>query len=205
MKLDEKVLAELREVAKTTFKKYEKKINPAHRWDHVVRVINICKKILIYEKDADANITLGTAILHDIGRYKDSEGDHAYWSAEEARKILEEKKINTEDINKIVEIIKYHNSYGSELPKEIQGSLEYKILVDADRIDSFGPLGIIRAPLDKRYQKSYEEQIKHITQKADPNNYKLQTNGGMKIGKKYKDFLNNFLTEYNFQKDEFEK
>ncbi len=139
--------------------------------------------------------------MHDIGRYKDEDGDHAYWSAELAPKFIDECKldISKKSIDKITKIIKYHGTQDEKLPAELIDCLELKILVDADRIDSFGALGIIRAPLDERYQKSYKEQINHIQQKADPKNYRLRTNGGLKVGKRYKDFLHNFLIEYEYQ------
>lgn len=205
-----KILADLEKIAEEYFMKNQNNINPAHQWDHVQRVIKATDQILEYEPKANRNKAKIATILHDIGRYQ-KEGDHAYWSADIAKSILtnelsedEIKNLNIK-IDEIVKIIKYHSKKPEEVPGDLKNDLELKILTVADKIDMFGALGIVRAPLDERFQKSYKVQIDHITEKADPNNFIFQTNGGMEVGKRYKDYLNDFLKEYYFQKNQFEK
>jgi len=209
IKEHEKLLSLLEEKAEQEFKKYQKKINPAHQWDHVKRVTKIADMILCYEKKANQLEVKIAAILHDIGRHYDNEGDHSYWSAEKAQEILNQKDIGQYikslkiDIDHIIKIIKNHSKPPEQLSNDLKNDLELMILTDADKIDSFGALGILRAPLDERYQKSYKDQVDHIKDKANPEKYILQTNGGMEIGKRYKDYLTDFLKEYFFQINQF--
>lgn len=207
----EELLSSLEEKTEQEFGKYQKKINPAHQWDHVKRVIKITDMILDYEKKANQSEVKIAAILHDIGRHYDNEGDHSYWSAEKAQEILNQADIRRYikslkiDVGHVIKIIKNHSKLPEQLSDDLKNDLELKILTDADKIDSFGALGILRAPLDERYQKSYKDQVDHIKDKANPEKYILQTNGGMEVGKRYKDYLNDFLKEYFFQKNQFEK
>lgn len=185
--------------------KYENKINPAHRWDHTKRVFNLCKEILKYyeHKEINQNIVLIAAALHDVGRIK-PEGRHEVWSAEITKDILERKEFSTldkEKTRKILEIIENHAKKDSEVNPRIKERIEFQIVVDADRIDSFGPIGIIRASLDERFQKSAKQQLDHIKEKSEQNNFKLNSNGGQKVGNKYKTYLYEFIKIYTEQED----
>ena len=82
--------------------------------------------------------------------------------------------------------------------KNVGSSLEFLILTDADKIDSFGPVGIVRAPCDPRF-KTIKDQLDHIKDKKDPEKYVLETEGGKKLGQKQKDYLNEFLGLYKIQ------
>jgi len=200
------IIEEIKKDCRAIFEKHERKINKAHGWDHVERVRKIALRIAkLYNKRGKHKVNLNeleiTVLLHDIGRYKDEEGNHAEWSYELALPILEKYKRSTEvNTERILKIIRNH-SYSKEedcLDRDIFKSIEYKIITDADKIDSFGPIGILRAPLDERFN-TIRKQIDHIKDKADPEKFELKTKEGKKIGGKYKKYLIRFLDEYKKQ------
>jgi len=190
------LLSDLELIAKSYFIRFKNKINYAHDWDHVQRVKKNCEKILKFETSANKLEVQIAVILHDIGRFKDDLGDHAEWSYFESKEILKayyNDFAQDADINKILNIIRYHSTKLENVPnKDLADCLEFKILIDADKIDSFGPYGILRAPLDKRFD-TISKQIDHIKEKIDVNNFTLQTNGGKIVGKKFQDSLSDFL------------
>ncbi len=201
----EEVIKEIEKECRSIFKKYDKKINKAHGWDHVGRVRKIALGIAnLYNqsrgKEEEVNIyeIEITALLHDIGRYKDDEGDHAEWSYELAKPILEKykEKLSGINIERILKIIRNHSFSKEEdcIDRDIFDKVEFQIITDADKIDSFGPIGILRASLDERFS-SIEKQLKHIEEKADPEKYEIKTREGRKIGMKYKKYLKDFLEE----------
>lgn len=187
---------------KIYYKKYDHCINQAHKFDHTQRVINISKKILKYEPHAKKEIVIYSAILHDIGRY-DFHNNHAYTSAKISKSILDKLGLDNEVIYKIIDIIKYHNTRDKKILEDRQNNLEFNILVDADTIDAYGPIGIIRASLDDRFKISKEAQLEHISEKIYHEKRKLVTNGGKIIGQKYLDFLKIFLKTYSEQESEY--
>jgi len=191
------------DIARKEFLKYENKIKPAHGWDHTKRVFNLCKEILKYHDGVNQDIVLIAAAFHDIGRIR-PEGRHEVWSAEITKDILERQEFSSldkETTRQILEIIENHTKKDTEVDPEIKKRTEFKIVVDADRIDSFGPIGIIRASLDERFQKSAKQQLDHIKEKYDPDNFKLNSKGGQIVGNKYKTYLYEFIKTYTEQED----
>jgi uncharacterized protein len=106
-----------------------------HGYEHTERVVELCSylgKIL----DADLEVIIPAAILHDIGRDSDN---HAYHGAFLAKKILED--LGYTKIDEIVHAIEVHSfSTGGEA-----NSIEAQILSDADKLDAMGAVGIYRA------------------------------------------------------------
>ena len=184
--------------------KYQNNIDPAHRESHTKRVFNLCQEILGYHDEADAVVVLVAAAFHDIGRTR-KQDKHAIRSAEIVKKHLEENEIlkglNDSTKELIIEIIKNHSAQDFEVDPRIKEKIEFKILVDADRIDGFGPIGIIRTSLDERFQKSAEDQLKHIRDMCNPDDYKLNSRGGQIVGNKYKTYLCEFEKIYKEQEN----
>lgn len=206
------IIKKISDEARGIFKSHESKINNAHGWDHVERVRGLSIKISKIHNSKFA--TTGnkvnleeieiTALLHDIGRYKDEEGEHAEWSYKLAQPILEKFKNKLSNINtdKILNLIRNHTFYKKEqcYDKEIFDDIEFRILTDADKIDSFGPIGILRAPLDPRF-KTIEDQIQHINDKANPEKFPLRSEAGQEVGNRYKQYLGDFFDQYISQAD----
>ena len=183
---------------------YQEGTNAARTGDHTNRVFNLCKEILKYHSEADRTVVLVAAAFHDIGKISKRDG-HEIESEKITKKYFKEnkdfQKLSKRQNGLILEIIKNHSTLESELDPNIKGKIEFKILVDADRIDSFGPIGIIRASLDERFQKSAEKQLEHIKEKSKPDNYKLNSAGGLKVGEKYKTYLSAFEDMYRKQEN----
>ncbi len=201
--MNKKLLNEIKNKAGGYFEKHSEYINKAHGWDHVERVIFNCQKILKIEK-ADRDTVLVAAYLHDVGRIYDREGvidAHAYFSWRICKEDVlpkYERRLGKEKIKNILNIIRFHGDIEEDCPKEIFKMIEFKILTDADKIDMFGPIGIMRAPYDPRF-RTIESQLEHIKKKSNEKVYKLFSDGGKKLGKNYQEFLQKFTEFYNKQ------
>lgn len=117
----------------------------AHNLDHVFRVYNMCMLLSGDEKDADMDVLVPAALLHDIGRVREStdktgEIDHAVLGSEMAVKILEELGYEEDKIKQIKHCISAHRFRTGNEPKTI----EAKILFDSDKLDVLGASGIAR-------------------------------------------------------------
>jgi len=117
----------------------------SHGWDHAERVWNLCRHIGRAE-GADLEILRPAAYLHDIGRpeEKASGGEicHAVAGAARARPILEDHGCDKETVEKVVHCIASHRfRRNGEQP----GTLEARVLFDADKLDAIGAVGIGRA------------------------------------------------------------
>ena len=114
--------------------------DPAHDFDHVLRVLSLAERIGSAE-GADMVILRPAALLHDIGRPEElKEGRcHARVGAEKARRILSSWPASTVDA--IAHAIAAHR-YRDDLAPE---TLEAKVLFDADKLDCIGAIGVARA------------------------------------------------------------
>jgi len=116
--------------------------DPAHDWEHNLRVIGMCERIG-REEGAQMTILRLAALLHDIGRAEERRtGEcHAEISARCAGELLQVEGMEPEKITKIQATILAHR-FRKERPPV---SLEEKILFDADKLDSIGAIGVARA------------------------------------------------------------
>lgn len=116
----------------------------SHGWDHVKRVYDLGLKIGKKEK-ADLLIVGLAALLHDIGRKEQqaSKGKicHAQVGAQKAERILSQVGVPDQIREEVLHCIRSHRFRGKQVP----GSLEARILYDADKLDSIGAVGIGRA------------------------------------------------------------
>jgi uncharacterized protein len=117
----------------------------SHGWDHAERVWNLCRHIGSAE-GADLEVLRLAAYLHDIGRpeEKSSGGQvcHAVAGAQHARSILQENGYHAKTIEQVVHCIASHRfRRNGERP----GTLEARVLFDADKLDAIGAVGIGRA------------------------------------------------------------
>jgi len=116
----------------------------SHDWEHTERVYNLCLHICKHE-DLDIEVLKIAAILHDIGRVKQDESQgkvcHAEFGAQLAKSLLLKYSLSQEKIDHIIHCIITHRFRGENIP----GSIEAKVLFDADKLDSIGAVGIGRA------------------------------------------------------------
>ncbi len=126
-------------------------------WDHILRMVNLCKTLLEHEK-ADEDIVLPAAYLHDLGwtaidfsdfnqatpRVKaDSSSftQHMEQGAVIAGKILSAFEYDKNKIKEIQSIIKVH-----DLPEIVfkMNNISATLVVEADRLDRYGKTGLER-------------------------------------------------------------
>lgn len=116
--------------------------DPAHDWQHNLRVIAMCERIG-REEGAEMTVLRLAALLHDIGRAEERRtGEcHAEISARLAEGLLREEGLDDHQIARVQRAILAHR-FRKDLPPS---TLEEKILFDADKLDSIGAIGVARA------------------------------------------------------------
>jgi uncharacterized protein len=169
--------------------KYQRK-NGCHGWEHTERVTELCR--YFGEKlDADLLVLLSAALMHDIGR---GNKNHAEKSAELAEPILRELGVVEEKIFKIKEAIFSHSWTGTKKA----GSMEAKILSDADKLDAIGAIGIYRAAMFNCEQdRSYNTFINHFHEKLLKLKDNLFIDEAKKIAHDRHLFLIRYLQEFD--------
>jgi uncharacterized protein len=125
-----------------TLVKQKMKNDPAHDFNHIMRVYKNAQKLCKKEK-VNQKIVLSAVLLHDIISYPKSDKHSklsSQKSADEAKKILKKLNFTSEEINIISDAIRDHSFSRGKTPKTLEG----KILQDADRLDALGAIGIAR-------------------------------------------------------------
>ena len=116
----------------------------SHSWEHTLRVFHLCERIGIKE-GADMEVVLTAACLHDIGRcYQDASNGricHAEKGAQLAAPLIEPLELSTDQKENVLHCIRSHRFRGQTPP----GTIEAKVLFDADKLDAIGAVGIARA------------------------------------------------------------
>ena len=116
--------------------------DPAHDFQHVMRVYNNAQKISKQEK-ASQKLVLSAALLHDIVSYPKSSKRSKFSSIDSAKKsklILKKYDFTPKEITIIFDAIADHSFSQNKIPQTLEG----KILQDADRLDALGSIGIAR-------------------------------------------------------------
>ncbi|MBT8251902.1 MAG: HD domain-containing protein [Nitrosopumilus sp.] len=132
-----KVLNSLKDEVKKIIKN-----DPAHDYEHIMRVYKNAKKICKKER-ANEKLVLSAALLHDLVSYPKSDKRSKLSSIESAKKsqsILKKYNFSHEEIMIISDAIRDHSFSQKKIPNTIEG----KILQDADRLDALGAIGIAR-------------------------------------------------------------
>ncbi|NMD37867.1 MAG: HD domain-containing protein [Christensenellaceae bacterium] len=184
---------------------------------HVERVLNYGLILLKYEKQANRDIVIAACLLHDIGKPYAFDMPHSPKGAIMAKDFLNKMGFDSAFVNGVSDCIATH-SFRKKNPPE---SLEAKILFDADKLDMYGSMGIVRTiyymqneaiynieqglpikPQKDNLQSFYSEYYNKI--KAIPQ--RLYTNKAKDIAKKLsknmEEFMDNLVeeTEYNYKK-----
>lgn len=191
-------------------KKWMRKNDPAHDFEHVLRVYETAKMICTKEK-ANKKLVLYSVLLHDIASFPKNDKRSkisSTKSSKEAKKILKKFSFPDEEIKIISNAIKDHSFSKNKKPTSLEG----KILQDADRIDAIGAIGIartfavggsenrpfynksdpfcsIRNPNDQNWT------LDHFYKKLLVIESKMNTKSGKKEAKRRTKILRRFLTD----------
>ena len=116
----------------------------SHDWEHTLRVFRLCRRIGNIE-GADMDVLLIAACLHDIGRcYQDASSGricHAEKGAELAEPLIQPLPLSQKRKQNILHCIRSHRFRGNGTP----GTIEARVLFDADKLDAIGAVGVGRA------------------------------------------------------------
>ncbi|MBQ2927115.1 MAG: HD domain-containing protein [Oscillospiraceae bacterium] len=118
----------------------------AHDQEHVYRVLNTVLLIAQSEPEADREVLVCAALLHDIGRKEQFENPalcHARVGGEKAFRFLLQQGYGEEFAGRVRDCIASHRYRENNQPQ----TLEAKILFDADKLDAAGAMGIARTLL----------------------------------------------------------
>ncbi|MGD0231345.1 MAG: HD domain-containing protein [Syntrophorhabdales bacterium] len=112
----------------------------SHALDHILRVWDRC--ILLGEGlDADMEVLVAAAYLHDVGRHYLADRAHGALSAQKAAPMLERINFPEHKRESALHAIRVHDV--SAKPAE-RTTIESKILYDADKMDAMGVIGVLR-------------------------------------------------------------
>ncbi len=116
--------------------------DPAHDFEHVLRVYDNAENICMKEK-VEKKLVLTATLLHDIVSFPKTDKrskTSSTKSAVKAKKILQKLDYSIDEIKIITDAIESHSFSKNKKPTTIEG----KILQDADRLDALGAIGIAR-------------------------------------------------------------
>lgn len=139
----------------------------AHDFDHLVRVMALADTIAARE-GGDLPTIWAAVALHDIGQPRELKhgGDHALIGAAMAAELLQDTQFPQAAIPAVQQAIREHRMTGGIFP----GTIEGRVLFDADKIDGLGAIGIGRLyMITGRYnQKVYTPVPAEIEEPVDP-------------------------------------
>ncbi len=215
------ILTMKQEIIEKTEEYVKKKLQgegTGHDWWHVHRVRTTALRLGKIEH-ADLFIVELAALLHDIADHKFHNGDEEIGPAT-ARNWLENLGVDNSTINRVCTIIRDVSFKGAEVETKI-GTVEGKVVQDADRLDALGAIGIARAfaygghkgrelynPEIKpenhtsfeAYKKSAGPTLNHFYEKLFLLKNRMNTLAGRKEAEKrhqfMKDFVDQFLSEW---------
>ncbi|KAG2480324.1 MAG: Metal dependent phosphohydrolase [Nitrosopumilales archaeon] len=149
-------------------KKRMKKNDPAHDFEHVMRVFSNAEKICKKE-NANKKLVLYSALLHDIVSFPKNDKrskNSSTKSSLEAKKILSKFSFSHDEIKIISDAIESHSFSKNKKAK----TLEEKILQDADRLDAIGAIGIARTfAVGGSENRSFYNKLDPFCSKRNPN------------------------------------
>ena len=199
------IMNQLENLKKIAKKKLQNN-DPAHDFEHIMRVYRNAEKICKIE-NGNKKLILSAVLLHDVIKNK-NQIDSALKSAKLAEKILKENHFSSDEIMVISDAIKNHSFSKNKIPSTPEG----KILQDADRLDAIGAIGLARVfsfsgsnnrpfydpkdPFSKnRNLNDNKWALDHFFEKLLKLEAKMNTKTGKLLAKRRTKTLKNFLKE----------
>ena len=161
-----------------------------HDYSHTMRVFRNAMEILEQEPDADEEVVLLGALLHDVD-------DHKLFDTRDyanARGFLQGQGMDPDRIERICEVIgsvSFSKNRGT-----VPSTLEGKIVQDADRLDAMGAVGIARTfAYGGGHGRSIESSIEHFYDKLLLLKDGMNTESARKIACRRHELMESFLNE----------
>ena len=107
-------------------------------------------------------ILVAASYLHDLGRHHIDDKAHGVLSSELAKPILEHIDFPKEKIISTLHAIRVHDV---TFQRQDRNSIESQILFDADKLDSFGIIGVVRNILVIYRKKSIDYILEDLDSK----------------------------------------
>jgi len=204
--------------------KIEKKIkslfsneSSGHDIYHLKRVLNIAN-YLQKKEGGDRTVIAVGAFLHDIHRIIGNETGNFCSpknSLPKINKIINETKLTSEQKNKILHCIEYHEEYNFSKRGKTVSDIETLIIQDADNLDAMGAIGIGRTFAyggaqslnmwvpEKSFKRKYFDEnkedistIHHFYSKLLKLKDNMNTVTGKKMAAKRHKYMEQFLQEF---------
>jgi uncharacterized protein len=190
-----------------------------HDWWHINRVWRLAQEIAA-EEGANMLIVELAALLHDIADYKFHGGDEEI-GGRVAREWLQNLDVQEHVIEEVVHIVNNISFKGNAQVNHI-GTLEGKVVQDADRLDAMGAIGIARAfayggnkgnvihdpevkirmNMSKEdYKKNNSTQVNHFYEKLLLLRDLMHTRTGKKLAAGRHKFMEQFLDRFFLEWD----
>ncbi len=184
MKITTKQWNEIERLAK---KEYTKNNDPFHDYEHA-RSVSRLATFIAKKEGADVIVCKLAGLLHDLAPKKRGKL-HAMESGRRAKKFLKRLKFDDEFINTVCSAIIYHDGSRSHLAKTLEG----KIIYEADKLECYGPIGIIREYGDVFWRtKDHYQAFENLLQYLQKYNRHFFT----KTGKRHKKELRKFSLKF---------
>lgn len=134
--------------------------NAEYRWKHTLRVAQF-GKVIAENEAADVELIVAACLLHDVAWFDtsaDNSREHGRIGGEKSRPVLEKLGYTPQQIVNIC------YSIASHVDEDNPGTLEAKIVSDADNVDRFGPYRILQwcfSDIDD-YEKLADKLVERI-------------------------------------------
>lgn len=184
-----------------------------HDWWHIFRVRKLALKIAENE-NADLFVVEMAALLHDLDDWKLSNNTNG--KPEKTIEWLTQFDMPANETDHIIEIINEVSFKGAGV-ETVAGSIESKVVQDADRLDAIGAIGVARTfaygghknrliyhpGIKPEMHKSFEDYkkttaptINHFYEKLLLLKDRINTDTAMKMAEKRHRFMLNFLNQF---------
>lgn len=162
-----------------------------HDYSHVAEVVRYSLEIATdLKENVDPFVLFCGALFHDIGRVNATSGTlHGLEGAAITEEYLEAIGVDEKLIKKISRIVTCHTPTSMLPPK----SIEEKIVFDADALDRFGYIGLLRGIIEKK--GSIEEILEHVMKKRAKDYEQLYFEKSKELGRKSYEETLNFINE----------
>ena len=188
MKITEPQWKKIKQFAR---KKYEENNDSFHGYDHAQAVSGLAEYIAKKEK-ADVDVCRAAGLLHDIAP-KTRGKAHGKQSGDIINKYLTSINLKKDFTDNVVMAVIYHDTINQHLIETLEG----EVVFEADKLECFGPVGIIREFGDliiKGY--SYDKSLNQLFDYLVNYNPDFKTKTAKKIKSELKAFNNNFIHHY---------